>query len=259
MTVAYGVLGILVEEACGADSVLYGIGECTVAEVVEDALHASVMLCLDVVFHAAGVDRSVCYVGIGVQCLAVPGASPGPVMLVVPVLELHAVDMASVEPVHFCGCHTGCLAASEIGHKAIAGEFLPVGTYVHSCGATNGLSCGAGLVYLYHVAFEILWWSLPGPLGAGEIFFVQHFSQMHVSHFGTQEGAAIMSELDCGAWMIAGRVCSDFQCEVGRLVLWGVVMRDFLIDDAVYLALAPFLHGAVGLVDAYALCGEIDA
>ena len=68
-----------------------------------------------------------------------------------------------------------------------------------------------------------------------------------------------MSELDCGAWMIAGRVCSDFQCEVGRLVLWGVVMRDFLIDDAVYFALAPFLHGAVGLVDAYALCGEIDA
>ena len=107
-------------------------------------------------FHHRSVHVAVGDVLVDVEQI-VACAAKRPVVLVVPVLELHAVDVAAVEVGHLVFDYTvGEFRTVEGGHEAVAGETCPVARHVNGYGSENGLAVVLFLtVHFSHVAGEI--------------------------------------------------------------------------------------------------------
>ena len=108
------------------DSVRGGIIQRSVAEIVEHAFHAVVMLHFDVLLQDFGIDRPVgniiIYLINPFHC-----STEWPVMLVVPVIELDAVDVASSQEIHLrLDDSFFKLGAVEVADEAVARESGPV-------------------------------------------------------------------------------------------------------------------------------------
>ena len=84
------------------------------------------MLHVDILLYSSIVDITVGNVLIDLVKL-LHCTSEGPMVLVVPVIELHSIDMTAVQELHFRLDDTGIkLVLSEISHKTVAREHCPV-------------------------------------------------------------------------------------------------------------------------------------
>ena len=126
------------------------------------------MLRPDVVLDGGGVDGAVRDVLVGGPESAFARAAKRPVVAVVPVLELHAVDVAAVEPLHL-GLRLGLrLVAAEGRHEAVAGEARPVGADIDGNCCTDVVGLFARVIDLHHIAPEVFRRCRPGPVARGE-------------------------------------------------------------------------------------------
>ena len=123
------------------------------------------MLQLDVVTDVLGLDPAVADVTIGGHQLPLSIERSGIVMLPLPVLELHAIDMAAIEEGHLLG-DAGALGSRvspiiKVRHEAVAGEASPVTGHIDGDGSDDQLTFGGARIDLYEVALKVPPWRAP--------------------------------------------------------------------------------------------------
>ena len=99
-----------------------------------------------------------------------------------PVLELHTIDVAAVEPLHLCPCLDCRLVAAEGGHEAVAREACPVGADVDGDGGENLVGLLRGMVYFGQVSAEVLGRRRPRPAAGGEHRVADDVAQVTVAN-----------------------------------------------------------------------------
>ena len=144
----------------GLHTIFVGILPRAEAEVVEDRLHAILMLLGDVAFHIFHSHPSVAYVLIPLCERAVGVKLYRLVVHPLPVLKLHAVDVETVQICHLrlyvSVLVDGALVIVKIGHEAIAREARPLARHINGDGAHYCLGAvGSGGEQLCHVALII--------------------------------------------------------------------------------------------------------
>ena len=91
------------------------------------------MLYVDVFFDGFSIYVPIGNIFVYVENLSVVRASKRPVVFVVPILKLHAVDMATLQEVHFV--LNGFIGLfSKIRYKAVSGETFPVARSIYGNG-----------------------------------------------------------------------------------------------------------------------------
>ena len=86
-------------------------------------------------------------------------------MLPLPVLELHAIDMAAIEEGHLLS-DAGALGSGvspiiKVRHEAVAGEASPVTGHIDCDGSDDQLTFGRAGIDLYEVALKVPPWRAP--------------------------------------------------------------------------------------------------
>ena len=106
-------------------------------------------------------------------------------MLVVPILELHTIDMTAVQVSHFAGNHRVSFALVERCHKSVTGVQVPIARHIHTDSTDNLLGRIVALsIYLYQITLSVLCGSCPLPSRSrqGRIFY--HLRTIAITHMG---------------------------------------------------------------------------
>ena len=153
------------------DSVCCSIIQCSEAKVIEHTFHSIFMLHTYVFFQCFGINRSVCNIIIYlikfVHC-----SSERPVVLVVPVIELYAVDMASSQEIHLRFDDSVLkLGAVEIADETVTRESCPIARNIDSDCSIDELTFFLFNEYVHHISREILRWGSPLPCCCGGILY----------------------------------------------------------------------------------------
>ena len=159
-------------------------------QVVEDAFHATVVLGLDVVLYGRCVDCAVCNVFVSGPKPFTSCPTQWPVVTIVPVLELHTIDVASVQPLHFRSCLVQRLVVPEGGNETITWEARPVGTDVDGDCSTNlidiALRVFTRAIHFYHITPKIFRRSLPCPSTRRKQSVGNNITEVTISDAGTR-------------------------------------------------------------------------
>ena len=117
---------LLIQVPFFLDSIRTGVIKDTECKVIEHSLHSIAVLHIYILLHCCIIDITVGDILIDLvkflHC-----ASKRPMVLVVPVIELHAVDMTAVQELHFSLYHAiSELILAKITNEAIPREHRPV-------------------------------------------------------------------------------------------------------------------------------------
>ena len=175
------VLGILEQVPLLLHTVIGRIGQGTVGQVIEQRLHAILMRLLDVPLYGLFVAVAIDDVG---PHLHRGRRSPGQgfVVLIVPVLELHIIDVVTVQIGHDIGdVLTGHVA---IGRKEpVAGESVGQGRYIDSDTAVDCLyAVGILAVQVDQIALIVSGRRLPSPVATRQGSLFDSRTQMTIAH-----------------------------------------------------------------------------
>ena len=186
------------------DAVLCCIVQRPEAEVVENGLHAARVDLLDVGLQGREVGCTAGDVEVGGQRVFARAAQR-PVVLVVPVLELHAVNVVAVQVVdHSVDTALGHLA--ERREESVARKAGPVARNVDADRRQDGFTLAALLVDLDEISGEVLIRGGPGPGGSRGGLLAEVLAQVAVA------------DVDGTGGHLAGREGDGLSGGVGRLV-----------------------------------------
>ena len=137
-------------------------------------------------------------------------------VLVVPVLELHAVDVAAAQELHLLFYHSRLVfRAVERGHKAIAWEAGPVAGDIHSNGTQHHLDAVlAGAIDIHQISGEVGGGCRPRPGGSGGSGFVHHIDTVAIADLGPGGQRAFCGEGDSLAGLVASLVGTQINGQV---------------------------------------------
>ena len=179
MDILLRVVVVLEDVPAFVDAVLCRIVQRPEAEVVEDGLHAARVDLVDVGLQGREAGRTAGDVEVGGQRVFARAAQR-PVVLVVPVLELHAVDVVAVQVVdHTLDAALGHLA--ERREEPVAREAGPVARHVDADRRQDGFTLAALLVDFDEISGEVLVGCGPGPGGSRGGLFAEVLAQVAVA------------------------------------------------------------------------------
>ena len=217
--------GILEEIPLLLHAIFGGIGKGTVSQVVEQRLHAILMRFFDISLYRLLVAVAVDDVGPHLhRCRRRTGQ--GFVVLVVPVLELHVVDVMAIEVGHDVGYIL-------VGHVAIGREETvarePVGgrRYIDGNAAIDGLyPVGILAVQVDHIALIVGGRRLPAPAAATQRSLLEGGTQMTVTyhHVGSPLNELVEREIHSLARSIAGFIGIELYLHVTIAIGDGIVL-----------------------------------
>ena len=208
-------VALLVDVPLFLHAVCLCIVENAEGKVVEHSFHSVAMLHIYVFLDSGIIDVAVGDILIYLIKL-LHGASERPVVLVVPIVELHSVYVAAVEEFHLCFDHAlSKLVLAEVAHETVAREHAPVAGYIHTDGTEDQIGLFVFLaVDFHHITASIRRRCRPSPFVACRILFMNGLAHAAVAYLCV--GRHIVScESHSLAGLIDGLVCLEVYGYVG--------------------------------------------
>ena len=184
VTVLSGMRSILKQVPFFLYSIRGSIFQGSETKIVEHGFHTETVLCFNVVLHRTCINLTVSNVHIYLVQLRACAAQR-PVVLIVPVLKLHPVDMVTVQICHLFLRLRSCLLLTEISDKTVARETCRVTGYIYRNRADYHIRAIFLTVNLCHVSFEIGGRRLPRPAGTVYRLLSDCFTRKAITYFGS--------------------------------------------------------------------------
>ena len=172
MSVFLFVLIVFVEKPFFGNSIGFGIFECSKSQIVEHRFHTLAMSSADIATYSRKKSGTFEEVRPLIRRV-LRGTSQWFVVVVHPIVELDAIDMA---PVHKVDILLDRLVFAVRGQEAVAGKFCPIGRDIHSDTAVSILFAACFLVDFHQITSIVIGRGYPLPRGGGKRFFFNHFT-----------------------------------------------------------------------------------
>ena len=186
-------MGILIRMSCAFKDVpffFHTVTRCiierTEAKIIEHRLHSIRVLDADIILYRLCIDIPVG--NILIYCIEMfARTAQRPVVLVVPILKLHTIDMATVQKSHFFLNFTFRFRSVESGDKAITRKACPVAGYIDGNSTENDFrTVFFSAIDIRQISGEIRCRGSPRPGTACDCLFGDYLVQSTVTYLGSR-------------------------------------------------------------------------
>ena len=164
------VLSIAKNIPITADTILVSIIQCTINQVIKQALHITLVCCINICIHGTSIaiarNNIRPYIHWQSCC-----TSQRTMVFPMPVLKLYIVDMKAIERIDHC--HNLLLTqVSVCRQESVTHKFLRRRGHIHSDRSIHPRT----LIHIYQITLVVLRGRLPCPLCCGQCMLIQRLA-----------------------------------------------------------------------------------